>query len=194
MAFTPATPAPERVDATGPGPSLSLPETSPRRGHPIAPQGRSVRRRQIQCDRAEAIDVNQARLLATQAGWGRIHVQRMAAEDSGYLAKCSLIAPGAPETLAPLGRIRRVGVDEGKGCGQKNLFSTIFRACKDWRGWSGHGNSFEIMGFARRMLFMTIRGAWRAGLVPGVKPCWMSSEEKLYLGEGSYGSTLCTPY
>src|SRR5439155_27132486 len=33
------------------------------------------------------IDVNRARELATQAGWGRIHVRPMPSEHSGYLAK-----------------------------------------------------------------------------------------------------------
>ncbi len=33
------------------------------------------------------IDVNRARELATQAGWGRIHVTPMPSEHSGYLAK-----------------------------------------------------------------------------------------------------------
>src|SRR5438552_18653916 len=33
------------------------------------------------------IDVNRARQLAAQAGWGRIHVTPMPSEHSGYLAK-----------------------------------------------------------------------------------------------------------
>lgn len=33
------------------------------------------------------LDVNKARLLAEQAGWGRIHVKRIPIEHAGYLAK-----------------------------------------------------------------------------------------------------------
>lgn len=43
------------------------------------------------------IDVNQARILAEQAGWGRIHVTPMPAEHVGYLAK--YLSKKRPECL-----------------------------------------------------------------------------------------------
>jgi hypothetical protein len=61
------------------------------------------------------IDVNRARELATQAGWGRIHVMAMPSAHSGYLAKyLSKERPGMPLSVAALGGVRqRVGMDKG---------------------------------------------------------------------------------
>jgi hypothetical protein len=43
------------------------------------------------------VDVNVARQLAMQAGWGRVHVVRMASDHAGYLAK--YLSNDRPECL-----------------------------------------------------------------------------------------------
>ena len=64
------------------------------------------------------IDVNVARELAFMAGWGRIHVMRIPPERASYLAKyLSKGAPGMLQRLASMGRVRRLGLDEGEGRG-----------------------------------------------------------------------------
>ena len=62
------------------------------------------------------IDVNEARELAERAGWGRIHVKRVASEQAGYLAKVPFErASRVSEAVAIVGWFRSwLGVDEGK--------------------------------------------------------------------------------
>jgi hypothetical protein len=111
------------------------------------------------------IDVNQARELATQAGWGRIHVTRMPSEHAGYLAK--YLSKERPECLHRW----RLWAGFGKGWEwtkvknviKETLFSKIYRACKEWKGWTGRGNFFERMDLVRRMMILTIERGWKAG-------------------------------
>ena len=118
------------------------------------------------------VDVNRARGLATQAGWGRIHVARMPSDHAGYLAK--YLSKDRPECLYRW----QLWAGFGKGWEwtkvkdviRETLFSRVYQACKEWRGWTGKRNFFERMDTTRRMLMMTIECGWEPGLGPGGKP------------------------
>lgn len=84
------------------------------------------------------IDVNVARELVKQAGWGRIHVMRIPVERAAYLAK--YLSKGRPPCLK--GWRLWAGFGEWEWTKVKDLvtqsrFSTIYRACKEWLGWTG---------------------------------------------------------
>jgi hypothetical protein len=114
------------------------------------------------------IDVNRARELATQAGWGRIHVTPMPSEHSGYLAK--YLSKDRPECLYRW----RLWAGFGKGWGwtrvkdviSETLFSRVYQACKEWKGWTGRGQFFERMDMVRRMMILTIEKGWSVGCGP----------------------------
>lgn len=120
----------------------------------------------------EFIDVNRARELATQAGWGRIHVTRMPSEHAGYLAK--YLSKERPECLHRW----RLWAGFGKGWEwtrvkdviRETLLSRIYRACKEWKGWTGRGHFFERMQLARRMMILTIENGWSPGFGAGGLP------------------------
>jgi len=90
------------------------------------------------------IDVNRARELAIQAGWGRIHVRPMPGAHAGYLAK--YLSKERPECLYRW----RIWAGFGKGWEwtklkdviRETLFSKVYRACKEWKGWTGRGEFF----------------------------------------------------
>jgi hypothetical protein len=114
------------------------------------------------------IDVNRARELATQAGWGRIHVTRMPSEHVGYLGK--YLSKDRPECLH---RWRLwAGFGQGwewtkvKDVIRETLFSQVYRACKQWMGWEGRGRFFDRMDLVRRMMVLTIENGWLPGLGP----------------------------
>jgi hypothetical protein len=62
---------------------------------------------------------------------------------------------------------------------KETLLSEIYRACKEWRGWTGKGNFFDRMDFVRGMMIRTIEYGWPPGLGPNGKPYWMCSDEEL---------------
>ena len=115
------------------------------------------------------IDVNRARELAGQAGWGRIHVTRMPSEHAAYLAK--YLSKERPECLfrwrlwAGFGKTWEW--TKVKDVIRETLFSKIYRACKDWKGWIGRGNFFDRMDLVRRMMILTIENGWKVGFGPG---------------------------
>ena len=136
------------------------------------------------------IDVNKARKLAQQAGWGRIHVMRMPQEHAGYLGK--YLSKERPKCL----KRWRLWAGFGdwdwtkvKDVVKEGLFGTIYGACKEWQEWTGRGQFFERMDFVRQMVFKTIENDWSPGLGPGNKAYWMCCGEEL-----AFGSTLCTPF
>lgn len=127
------------------------------------------------------IDVNKARELAEKAGWGRIHVTRMASEHANYVAK--YLSKDRPECLKRWRLWAAFGKDweptKVKDVIKETLMSTIYRACKEWQGWEGRGKFLERMDFVRRMMFLTIEHGWSAGLGPSDKPYWMCCSEEL---------------
>lgn len=129
------------------------------------------------------IDVNRARELATQAGWGRIHVTPMPSEHSGYLAK--YLSKERPECLFRW----RLWAGFGKGWEwtrikdvlRETVFSRIYRACRDWKSWTGRDQFFERMHFVRQVLSKTIEQGWEIGLGPHKEHYSMYSEAELGL-------------
>ena len=97
----------------------------------------------------ERIDVVQARALAEKAGWGRIHVTVMPAEHARYLAK--YLSKERPSCL----KRWRLWAAFGEGWEptkvkdliKESLFSTVYRACKEWQGWTGKGQFPGTAGF-----------------------------------------------
>ena len=134
------------------------------------------------------IDVNVARELAMVAGWGRIHVARMANEHAGYLAK--YLSKERAECLYRW----RLWAGFGKGWEwtkvkdviRETLFSRVYQSCKEWKGWSGKDGFFERMAFARRLLINTIEQGWEVGYGPFGKPYWMCCEEELEGGHHDF--------
>jgi hypothetical protein len=127
------------------------------------------------------IDVNCAPKLATQAGWGRIHVTAMPSEHAGYLAK--YLSKKRAECLYRW----RLWAGFGKGWEwtkvkdviRETLFSRVYRACKEWQRWTGKGNFFARMDTTRQMFMTTIDRGWEPGYGPGGKPYWLCSDEEL---------------
>ena len=126
------------------------------------------------------IDVNVARSLAAKAGWGRIHVTRMPKEHAGYIGK--YLSKERPECF----KRWRLWAAFGKGWDptkvkdvlNESIFSTIYRACKEWKEWEGRDGFNERMDCVRQMLFLTIERNWKPGLGPDDKPYWMCSDEE----------------
>jgi len=114
------------------------------------------------------IDVNRARELATQAGWGRIHVTPMPSEHSAYLA--TYLSKERPECLYRW----RLWAGFGKGWEwskvndvvRETLFSRIYQACKKWKDWTRRGQFFERMDCVRRIIIATIEQGWAVGFGP----------------------------
>lgn len=50
------------------------------------------------------------------------------------------------------------------------MFSRIYQACKEWKGWTGRKGFFERMDFVRRMLMLTIEHGWEIGFGPNGVP------------------------
>ena len=128
------------------------------------------------------VDVNHARELAEHAGWGRIHVARMPSEHAGYLAK--YLSKERPECLHRW----RLWAGFGKGWEwtkvkdviRETLFSQIYRACKEWRGWTGRAGFFERMQLVRQILISTIENGWDVGCGPGGLPYSAFREEDFW--------------
>jgi hypothetical protein len=47
---------------------------------------------------------------------------------------------------------------------RETLFSQVYRACKEWKEWTGRGKFLERMGFVRQMIFLTIENGWEVGV------------------------------
>jgi hypothetical protein len=129
------------------------------------------------------IDVKRARELAAQSGWGRIHVTPMPSEHCGYLAK--YLSKDRPECLYRW----RLWAGFGKGWEwtkvkdviQDSVFSRVYRACKEWRGWVGRGHFFKRMELVRRVMISTIEYGWRVGRGPEARP-YSDDDEAILTG------------
>jgi len=127
------------------------------------------------------LDVDKARLLAKQAGWGRIHVMRIPIERAGYLAKYL-----SKERPACLKRWRLwAGFGEWDWTRVKDLlsqsrFSTIYRACQKWLRWTGNKGFFERVEFVALLEMRSAIEGWSDGFGPGGKPYGMCTREEIY--------------
>jgi hypothetical protein len=125
------------------------------------------------------IDVRVARELAERAGWGRIHVTRMPSEHSGYLAK--YLSKERPECLKRWRLWAGFGKNwewtRVKDVVPETLFSRIYRACKEWKGWTGRSDFFGRMRIVRQMMIETIENGWEIGYGPAGLPYGAFREE-----------------
>ena len=53
---------------------------------------------------------------------------------------------------------------------RETLFSRIHRACKEWKNWTGRGQSCDRMDLVRQMMILTIEHDWLIGCGPGSSP------------------------
>ena len=129
------------------------------------------------------IDVNEARPMAHQAGWGRIHVTKIPVERGAYLAK--YLSKERPPCLkgwrlwAGFGGWDWTRV---KDIIRDSPFCRIYRACKEWLGWTGRKGFFDRMRFVAWLEFRTAVEGWIDGCGPGGKPLWMCCRAELEEG------------
>ncbi|MEO7931541.1 MAG: hypothetical protein ABIT76_00135 [Chthoniobacterales bacterium] len=126
------------------------------------------------------IDVNAARVLAAQAGWGRIHVMQMPVERAAYLGK--YLSKERPPCL----KRWRLWAGFGdwdwtrvKDVVFESRFCTIYRACKDWLHWKGNKGFFDRLRIVSMQEIRSAEEGWTDGLGPGDKPFWMCSWDEL---------------
>jgi len=109
------------------------------------------------------IDVNRGwRAVQRRQIGARIHVTPMPSEHSGILGEVFVEgAAGMPIPLAAVGRIRqRLEWTRVKDIVRETLFSRVYQACKEWKGWVGRGQFVERMDLVRRMVILTIENGW----------------------------------
>ena len=74
--------------------------------------------------------------------------------------------------MSPLGLRLWAGFGKGwewtkvKDVIREALFSRIYRACKEWKGWTGRSNFLERMELVRRIMILTIENGWAIGYGP----------------------------
>lgn len=97
------------------------------------------------------IDVNEVRRLAAQAGWGRVHVQRIPPDRASYLAK--YLGKDRPEAFRgwrlwgafgdwDWSRVGDIIAETGR--------SKAWRQCQEELGWVGKGNFLERQWIATK--------------------------------------------
>ena len=77
---------------------------------------------------------------------------------------------------------------------KESLFSTVYRACKEWKGWTGKGHFLEWLDLVRRMVFMTIERSWTAGLGPADKSYSMCEDHELCWGVVAFARPVEVPF
>jgi len=128
------------------------------------------------------IDVNVARMLATKAGWGRIHVKRIPAERASYLAK--YLSKDRPECLKGWRLWAGFGAWEWtkvKDVIFDSPFSRIYRACKAWLNWTGNNHFIDRFRFVANLELQTIMNGWEPGLGPDGIPYFHCDRDLLLL-------------
>jgi hypothetical protein len=114
------------------------------------------------------IDVNEARQLSKQAGWGRIHVMRIPKEKTPYLAK--YLSKERPKAF----KRWRLWAGFGKSWDWtkvaqiqvESLFASVARALRDAYGWKGNRDYHERRRMIEQMVERTILHGWTPGLGP----------------------------
>jgi len=135
------------------------------------------------------IDVNECRKLAKQAGWGRIHVERIPRAKASYLAK--YLSKERPPAL----RKWRLWAGFGKSWEWSkvsnlvadSLFSSIYRGLAKALQWEGNKGFKGRMALVEMMAEVTITEGWKPGFGPDGEPY---SLDTLYLLVRLRGSRL----
>jgi hypothetical protein len=64
---------------------------------------------------------------------------------------------------------------------RETLFSTIYRACKEWKQWQGRSRFFERMNLVRQIMFLSIENDWAPGRGPKDLPYAALDENDFWL-------------
>lgn len=100
------------------------------------------------------LDVNQARSMATQSGWGRIHVKRIPAQKAGYLGK--YLSKERPACFKGWRLWAGFGKDwSWTKVGNLEKRSTFSRAYREFGvrlGWKGNKGFFRRLSIVRNFL------------------------------------------
>jgi len=127
------------------------------------------------------IDVNECRKLAKRSGWGRIHVQRINKDRTGYMAK--YLSKERPKGLrgwrlwAAFGdqwewtKVANIEID--------SLYSRIYRGLANSYGWKGNQGFCQKSQLAHKMSLLTIAHGWEPGLGPDGKPYHLCTRREL---------------
>lgn len=117
------------------------------------------------------LDVNQARSMATRAGWGRIHVKRIPAHKAGYLGK--YLSKERPECFKRWRLWAAFGKDwtwtKVGNLEKSSTFCRSYRAFRDRLGWKGNKGFFKraeiVRGFVESIVGSDeeIREGWAKG-------------------------------
>ena len=130
------------------------------------------------------LPADELRPLTTQAGWARIHVKPYSAQRARYLAKfLSAKRPGCLKGIrlwAPFGP--GWNPTKTRDVEKESPFTTIYRACAAWLGWTGSKGFLDRIKFVNRMYDRTIEEGWEPGLGPGRKPYPACTGQELGLG------------
>lgn len=128
------------------------------------------------------IDVNEARRLAKQAGWGRIHVMRIPVEKAGYLAKY------LSKDREPCLKRWRLWAGFGKAWDWTKVRDVvletprtiIYQACKESFEWVGNKGFKQRMELVESIYRKTIAFDWPLGRGPnGIHYFWMQPSQLL---------------
>ncbi|MGI8603426.1 MAG: rolling circle replication-associated protein [Verrucomicrobiales bacterium] len=117
------------------------------------------------------IDVNEARLLAGKAGWGRIHVMRIPLERASYLAKyLSKERPACFKSWRLWAGFGNWEWTKVKDVFFDCAFTRIYRACKAWLAWRGNSDYRLRLRMVGQMEMRTLLAGWEPGFGPDGKP------------------------
>lgn len=73
-----------------------------------------------------------------------------------------------------------MGLDRVKDIVFDSAFSRIYRACKEWLGWTGKKGFFDRMKLVAFLEMRTAVEGWIDGCGPEGKPYWMCCKEELW--------------
>jgi hypothetical protein len=118
------------------------------------------------------VEVNRVRTLSAQAGWGRIHAQRIPKQRATYLAK--YLSKQRP----PCFKAWRLWAGFGKewiwtrvaDIEIRSAKSAVFKAVMRWPFGDAIPTYFQRKLVADALLNATIKHGWIPGLGPGAKP------------------------
>ena len=131
------------------------------------------------------IDVNECRKLAKQAGWGRIHVERIPRARASYLAK--YLSKERPPALKKWRLWAGFGKDwewsKVSNIQTVSLLSAVYRGLAETFKWEGNKGFKERLQMAEAVEELTISEGWQPGLGPEGAP-YTKSMIRILLGPG----------
>lgn len=129
------------------------------------------------------VDVTGVRTVSSQAGWGRIHVEKIPKARAAYLAK--YLSKKRPECF----RHWRLWAGFGKGWSWTKVSDVAIESVRSKVSrsvfrWFNEGSKLPFqkqLELVELVLNATIREGWTPGLGPGDRPYWMCTAAELRL-------------